>query len=455
MSAPRKKTTKTAAKKPAAAPRTTYVRYAPAPRAYAPRPRVTYRKRAYNTSTQGGMNFARAGSSIGSALGGPTGGAVGKLLGMAGDTLASFITGQGDYTVSSNTLCQGGLSPPVMLASKNSGSVILRHREFIADVIGSIPFSLRKYDINAGLPSTFPWLSSIASNFEEYRVHGMVFEFKSTSSDSVLSSSANSALGTVVMATQYNSLLGDFPDKKTMENYEFANSSKPSVSFFHPVECKSELNPLHELYVRTSNAYKGDQRLYDLGSFQIAVSGQQANGGTIGELWCTFEIELFKPKYYNNYAMYSDHYNLQGVSATSPLGLTSGSYTSSLRSLSLSPNWENSGVMSGDGRTYIFPNSVTNGTYLFNWTITGTAVGSLVYPLLAYFNCTPVFIFKGDAANFWSASTVSTTTAMSYQLALQITGPLATITFGTTGLLPSATIVGDLFVTQISSDIQS
>lgn len=455
MSSTKKYSKKTPAKKTSNYKSSSYSRSYPVRRTYAPRTTRTYRKRVTTTPTQGGMNFSNAGAALGTVLGGPAGGAVGKLIGMAGDTLHSFITGQGDYTVSSNTLCEGGVSPPVMLASKNNGSVILRHREFIADITGSIDFKLQSYDINAGLSSTFPWLAGTASNFEEYRVHGMVFEFKSTSSDAILSSATNSALGTVIMATQYNSLSLPFPDKKTMENYEFANSSKPSVSFYHPIECKSELNPLHELYIRTNDSFPGDQRLYDLGAFQIACQGQQANGGTIGELWCTFEIELFKPKYTVNSDVFSDHFNLATINATAPLGLTTATYTGTLRTLSSSPNWNNNGTISSDGRTYTFPLSVVNGTFLFNWTISGTTSGSMVYPILTYSNCAPIQIFKGDTANVWSASTVNTTINMGYLFALKISGPSATVTFGISGTFPNAPINGDLFVTQISDLILS
>ena len=55
---------------------------------------------------------------------------------------------------------------------------------------------------------------------------------------------------------------------------------------------------LGDLYVRpTLNVPSGsDRRLYDFGNFQIATIGLQGTSVNVGELWVTYEIELFKPK---------------------------------------------------------------------------------------------------------------------------------------------------------------
>ena len=55
-----------------------------------------------------------------------------------------------------------------------------------------------------------------------------------------------------------------------------------------------------------------DARLYDLGTFSIATVGMQADSGVAGELWCTFEVELLKPKFNSNWEGSADHFWLQG-----------------------------------------------------------------------------------------------------------------------------------------------
>lgn len=214
------------------------------------------------------------------------------------------VRGFGAYKIKSNSLMYGGMSPPMIKNSMDRGSVIIRHREYVGDIAGTVSFTNRNFPINPGLNGTFPWLSQVAAAFEQYRFRGMIWEFKSTSADSVINAQPNVGMGTVVMATQYNSLDPGFTNKIEMENYEYANSSKPAVSFIHPVECALNQTPNTPLYVRTGAIpADADERLYDMGNFNVATSGLAADGGVIGELWVTFEIELFKPKFQFNEAL--------------------------------------------------------------------------------------------------------------------------------------------------------
>ena len=214
-----------------------------------------------------------------------------------------YLTGFGDYAMPAilpqkNTLMDAiTANGPPALYSTTARSLVVRHREFIGDVITGPDsgFNITNFSINPGLYETFPWMSTIAQNFEQYRVNGMVFEFKSTSADAL--NSTNTALGTVIMATEYNSDSPAFTTKQQMENHEFANSAKQSCSILHPIECARNLTTISELYTRTGDVPSGqDLRLYDLGRFGIATVGQQGANVNIGELWVTYEIELLKPQ---------------------------------------------------------------------------------------------------------------------------------------------------------------
>lgn len=229
---------------------------------------------------------------------------VGGFLGNAAQSLFKHITGFGDYKISSNSLSSSVLSngndPAIMRNMKGNGFVV-RHREYIADVFSgptvvssATSYNNVPYSINPGVFGTFPWLAAIASSFEEYRILGMIFEFKSNSGDAI--ASTNTAQGAVILSTQYNSANALFSSKLQQENYEFTTSCKPAMCVVHPVECARGQNPLNELYVRTGQPPTGaDIRLYDLGVFQIATQGMQAANINIGELWCSYEIELLKP----------------------------------------------------------------------------------------------------------------------------------------------------------------
>jgi hypothetical protein len=223
---------------------------------------------------------------------------IGRYIGTGAKAFFKAVTGFGDYKIGTNSLMNKN-EVPIVSNSGNGDNIIVKHREYITDVTCHELFTNTSFSLNPGISDTFPWLSAIATNFEEYQIRGMIFEFKTMAAD-FNSSTTTMGLGTVVMATQYNVLLPDFPDKRTMENYEFACSSKPSLTFVHPIECAKNQTPDTHLYVRTGEdlGSGGDLRLYDLGTFQIAMQGQppEFENSVIGELWCSYEIELFKPK---------------------------------------------------------------------------------------------------------------------------------------------------------------
>lgn len=194
-----------------------------------------------------------------------------------------------------------------------SKGVIVRHKEYIMDIPGSVDFQTEILPINPGMIETFPWLARVAQNFEEWLPRGMVFEYRTTSSDTLIA--ASPALGSVIMATQYNSVNGGFVSKQDMENYEGAVSCKPSVSCLHSIECKKSRTVLDEMYIRTvAPPPNADIRMYDLGKFQIATVGGQlgAVGAVVGELWVSYEVELRKPKVPADPAVGVAHFQILG-----------------------------------------------------------------------------------------------------------------------------------------------
>ena len=83
-----------------------------------------------------------------------------------------------------------------------------------------------------------------------------------------------------------------------MENSQFAVSAKPSCSQIHTVECDPAQSASKLLYVRdASSVATGDPRWSDLAKFQIATNGLPGTvGQVLGELWASYDIELYKPE---------------------------------------------------------------------------------------------------------------------------------------------------------------
>lgn len=383
----------------------------------------------------GGMaGTALSGTPIGTAIGGFLGGKIGHLV--------EQITGFGDYKIQSNSVMKGGMTPPQVVNTMNKGGYIIRHREYITDILATQNFTMQTFALNPGLATSFPWLSQIASSFEIFRFRGLLFEFKSLSSDSVLSSATSSALGAVIMSTQYNSLAPPFADKKTMENHEFANSCKPSCSMIHPIECKASQVVNDKLYVRTGENFRGDQRLYDLGEFCIATQGMQASSGVAGELWATYEIEFYQNQFLP--VVGTDHFQLANVSNSAPLG------TSTLPGINTGSSL--GGTINAAGTIYSFPPNLSQGLYLVEVFWIGSSV-AWTSPTIGLNQCVQVNLWRADGYSAIAApNTGSTTTQCAYTTTVRVTGQGASITFsGAT--LPGTSPIGDLWITAISNQI--
>lgn len=208
----------------------------------------------------------------------------------------------------------------------------VRHCEFLDDVITQgVSYSNNGiWIINPGNPDTFPWLSSIAGNFEEYQFNSLKFMYRSTAGNAI--NSTNLALGVVIGTVDYNITHGAFSSKAQQDNFEGTVSSKPSANFTVPVLCKKKNNVLGRLYVSSEttvaqvtalNTIAQDPRFKHLGGFQIGTSGFQA-ATTVGELWVEYDVSLYKPAtnlvsalsgYFPGYS----HFSWPSTAASQPL----------------------------------------------------------------------------------------------------------------------------------------
>lgn len=205
------------------------------------------------------------------------------------------------------------------------------HKEYIQDIKGSNAFAVQQLSLQPGLGTTFPWLAQISDAYEEYRFDGIIFSFKSTYSE-FQGGAATGSLGSVIMATNYNANKQPFTDKRAMENYAGATSQNPTVNQVHAVQCSGGETPLKTLWVRTGAPQEDDfdLRLYDLGIFNIATQGMPTTSvnQTIGELWVTYQVTFFKPRY-RVAGGKTDHYTLFRDTGAPTLGNITGTVDAS------------------------------------------------------------------------------------------------------------------------------
>lgn len=257
---------------------------------------------------QGAYKFGRALSRWGAGKFGQAIQGAGTNMAVTGMNKVTEALGQGLYTgmgAYANELIPGksdlAMIPSFSSSGDETGALTISHKEYIGDIYGpTTPFNVQSYSINPGLETTFPWLSQIAQNYDEYQIHQLIFTFRSTTTD--IGSNTNGQCGTVVMGTNYNAGAPAWRDKVTMMEYDAVMSGKATESLLHGVECDpTKLSGSDGKYVRSSPVPQGqDVKTYDQGLFQLAVCNSPAGyaNNSIGELWVSYTVTLRKPKFF-------------------------------------------------------------------------------------------------------------------------------------------------------------
>jgi hypothetical protein len=252
------------------------------------------------------------GSMIGGALGGLTGNARMKSWGASlgdqfGDAVGAYIPGgnmmaagaeaahraylqgSGGYSM------DGDMTPSPQVGSFAQGevdSIRIRKREYLGAILGSAGIAIKSLVINAGDPATFPSLSRVAMNYEQYKMNGCVFWFKSTSGES--SSVGDTAIGEIIMASQSDSAEVAPTNKQQLVSTDGSVQNKPSLSSCYGVECAD----VSVLKIRHGDPNERIEAasLYDVGRFFIATEGMNAATTRVGELWVTYDCTLIRSR---------------------------------------------------------------------------------------------------------------------------------------------------------------
>jgi len=389
--------------------------------------------------------FGDVGSTLGGALGsvfGPEAGLIGNSVGRFLGTGIGSVFGSGDYKITGPRPNYNALNGQVPRFSTTRQTNIVAHREYLGEVLGTTNFTNTVYPIQPGIPNTFPWLSSVAGNYQEYRIHGMLFEFKSEITDFVTGGQP----GYLVMATNYDAVTPSYSTKQQMENSEYAVSTKPTNNQIHMIECSAAQNVNVEQYVRSGAVPAGtDPRLYDLGNFQIATGGNPA-GATLGELWVTYVIEFFKPIIDNTPAVQSAYHSARStISNANPLGTVQTRF---------------SGALTGGvtGTTISWNPPIAGQTYLIvvNWWGT-VGAAPVTAPGVSLTNCTPFYMWNTNLSYADFSTSGGTVGGLNCSFTFTVTasqtpGLSSTLTFSGGGQLNGMGLC-DIIVTPLGEDV--
>jgi hypothetical protein len=352
------------------------------------------------------------------------------------------LFGYGAYTTEqAETLLASRV--PSMHATLDRG-VRVAHHEFLGDVSSSTTFFASQYPINPGLQSTFPWLSTVASAFQEYELNGLVFYFKSTSANAL--NSVNTALGQIIGACQYNPYLPPPISKVEMLGLSSASDGKPSESNIYPVETKADMSLFRSKLVRFG-AVADDLAKYDHANFFLGAAGSQAVA-TVGELHIVYDITLKKPKLWTGNVGSNWYY--QAVSGASSVGVNTPLGTVRTERVN------NLGVVATATSLTIPATVAVAGTcYHVRLSWTGVAAMAITYPSVSFSNCALInhFVAGGSSVSTIDAPingvlTVACTKV--FAISVMTTAQAVVMTIGTNGTYPTSSPQVDIEIAEVA-----
>lgn len=163
----------------------------------------------------------------------------------------------------------------------------IKNSEFVATIVGSTTFNaIQKFVVNPGLVGTFPWLSVLAAEWQQYRINRLSFRYVTRTS--------TSSVGSVILSPDYNAVDSP-PTSEAM-----ASNTQDAVEdvCWRSITCHLDpcamfpFGPRKQVRVGNIN---GDYTTYDAARLFVVTTGQ-TSAADIGKLWVDYDIELFVPQ---------------------------------------------------------------------------------------------------------------------------------------------------------------
>ncbi len=253
-----------------------------------------------------------------------------------------------DVTNNSIMGVQTPLAQQIPAMHRNSECSRITHREYMGDVSMTTVFSVVSFPIDVTNSKSFPWLSSFAPEFQEWKLLGCVYEFKSLSANAI--SGTVAGMGSVSLSCRYDVSEPVPVSKAEALNSLAAVSCKPSEDMLFAIECDPEETPTQPLYVTTKfPSTPPDPHFYQFGQLDVITSGASNPYLGAGELWVTYDVLLLKPRV-SKFSGFS-HLTLQHTEVKSAQPID-GVWVDNSLNLAISPGFD----------SLIFPLAIEPGT---------------------------------------------------------------------------------------------
>jgi len=172
--------------------------------------------------------------------------------------------------------------------------MVIEETEYIGEiVVANQPnFNNVAFPINPGQATTFPWLSTIAKNFEKYQFEKLVFFYKKEVSEFATAGQT----GKVIFMVDFDASDAPPTTKQQMEDTIPHADAMPSQSFSLPLAPRDLAPRANEArFIRVGGLPgNSDIKTYDVGNLNAATIAVLANGA-VGELHVGYRVRLIKP----------------------------------------------------------------------------------------------------------------------------------------------------------------
>lgn len=169
----------------------------------------------------------------------------------------------------------------------------IRHCEYVAAFPGSTSaaptapvLGENYFEINPGLPLSFPWLSSIAKNFEFYKFNRLSFMY--------VNAISTDQPGSVFMVPEYD--INDAAPLTVAQVFNTTGAVSSNVWLGLEAKINCRANGLSNLRKKVrASGVTGDHTLYDVANLSVGtLSG--SSGASPGRLMVCYDIELYTPQ---------------------------------------------------------------------------------------------------------------------------------------------------------------
>jgi len=180
-----------------------------------------------------------------------------------------------------------GSTTKVSKAAFGGGRTVIKHSEYVGDIVGSVGFVTQlSMNLNPGIQTSFPWLSQIANAYEKFSVKQIQYRYSSES--------PSTSTGAVFLSPEYNPQ--DPPPTSKLETFQ--NEDTVRTVPWTNVVCKiptKYLKVYNDYFIRLGAIPNSDLKTYDPIVMYVCTQGQ-ANTALLGEIWVDYQIELINPQ---------------------------------------------------------------------------------------------------------------------------------------------------------------